>query len=84
MGLASHEISIERLTEARDLGLMGLNWHYKDIDPASVKLVHDYKLQLFAYTVNNFKSVMALRTMGVDGVVTNYPDRLRSNFVTNR
>ena len=51
--------------------------YYQEISPGDVKRAHDLGLELKVWTVNDTDAMEALINMGVDGIITDYPDRLR-------
>jgi glycerophosphoryl diester phosphodiesterase len=57
---------------------MGLGMNYKYIDAAYVKKIKKYGLEVHPFTVDNEKDMKKLLSWGVDGMFTNYPDRLHS------
>ncbi|MED1058318.1 glycerophosphodiester phosphodiesterase [Bacillus mycoides] len=57
---------------------IGLGMNYKYIDVAYVKKIKNYGLEVHPFTVNNEKDMKKLLSWGVDGMFTNYPDRLHS------
>ncbi|MBE7103604.1 glycerophosphodiester phosphodiesterase [Bacillus cereus] len=57
---------------------MGLGMNYKYIDAAYVKKIKKYELEVHPFTVDNEKDMKKLLSWGVDGMFTNYPDRLHS------
>ena len=48
------------------------------VDRAVVEAAHARGLHVFPYTVNETEEMSALLALGVDGIITNYPDRLES------
>ncbi len=48
------------------------------VDPDLAKICHRHTMKLFAFPVNERESMRRLLAMGVDGFVTDYPDRLRT------
>ena len=46
------------------------------ITPALVKRAHNAGLQVVAWTVNEPEQMLRLKSLGVDGIMTDYPDRL--------
>ncbi|HEY0245148.1 MAG TPA: glycerophosphodiester phosphodiesterase family protein [Mucilaginibacter sp.] len=50
--------------------------YYTFVTPEIVKKVHDYKMFLLPWTVDQEKDMIALGDMGVDGIISNYPDKL--------
>ncbi|RWS44698.1 glycerophosphodiester phosphodiesterase [Bacillus mycoides] len=55
---------------------IGLGMNYKYIDEAYVKTIQKFGLEVHPFTVDNEKDMKKLLIWGVDGMFTNYPDRL--------
>ncbi len=53
---------------------IGLKW--RTATPALVQACHDAGLQVFVYTVNNLKDIRKMRDLGVDAIISDFPDRL--------
>ena len=51
--------------------------YHREVDADAIKLAHDLGLQVSVWTVNNKERMRELIAMGVDGIITDYPDRLR-------
>lgn len=63
-----------------NLKLLGFNPsiyspYYKSVTPALVKSCHEKKMRLIPWTVNDEREMLALKGMGIDGFITDYPDR---------
>ncbi|MDR4467271.1 MAG: hypothetical protein MRJ68_03115 [Nitrospira sp.] len=41
-----------------------------------LKTLHDYSLRVFVYTVNKLADIQMVTTMGVDGIISDYLERL--------
>ena len=52
--------------------------YYRDIDTAKVAEAHGLGLQVIAWTVNDPKEIAALIDIGVDGIISDRPDILRT------
>jgi len=50
---------------------------HPEVSPENLKRAHDLGLQVKVWTVNDPDRMQALIEMGVDGIITDYPDRLR-------
>jgi glycerophosphoryl diester phosphodiesterase len=50
--------------------------YYTSVDKEMVAKVHKMKMLLLPWTVDEVKDMIALTELGVDGIITNYPDRL--------
>ncbi|AFQ12179.1 TPA: glycerophosphodiester phosphodiesterase [Bacillus pacificus] len=57
---------------------IGLGMNYKYIDSAYVKKIKKQGLEVHPFTVDNEADMKKLLLWGVDGMFTNYPDRLHS------
>lgn len=53
-----------------------INVHLDVIDEAMVNHAHSLGLQVYVFTVDELEDVQLLQSMGVDGIFTNWPDRL--------
>ncbi|REA62802.1 glycerophosphodiester phosphodiesterase [Dyadobacter luteus] len=48
--------------------------YYKTVTAASVKECHDLKMQVVPWTVNTKEEIKQLAGLGVDGIISDYPD----------
>ena len=71
-----HGGSVPRLVKAAG----GQVWspYYKDVSTAAVQEAHGLGLKVVVWTVNAPAQMNALIDMGVDGIISDYPDRLRA------
>lgn len=52
--------------------------HFRDLLEADITLAHDLELFVIVWTVNERADVAAMTDMGVDGIITDYPTRVRA------
>lgn len=50
--------------------------YYTSVDKAMVEKAHAMKMEVLPWTVDEVKDMKALGDLGVDGIISNYPDRL--------
>jgi len=55
--------------------------YHREVDAAAIRLAHELGLQVNVWTVNEVERMRELIAMGVDGIITDYPDRLRRLLV---
>jgi glycerophosphoryl diester phosphodiesterase len=55
-----------------------------DLTPDALRRAHDLGLEVVVWTVNEPDDMAALIEMGVDGIITDYPDRLRAVMAEHR
>jgi len=66
------------LAHAGELGCEALNPHWTQADPTLVERSHEAGLLVNVYTVDEISGLRRMIDLGVDGVFTNHPDRLRA------
>lgn len=71
------EAMLEPWKYARRLGVDALHPYYGTLrgDPEQVAACHAAGIRVHAWTVNSAQSVRAMARVGVDAVITNFPDR---------
>jgi len=60
---------------ATELQATAVNLSSEFVDPRLVADAKEHGRKVYVYTVNDPAEMRALRTLGVDGVFTDYPDR---------
>jgi glycerophosphoryl diester phosphodiesterase len=69
------EGSLPRLVHAAGGGIWSPD--YRDLRPVDLEEAHRLGLTVVVWTVNDPKDMASLAELGVDGIVTDYPNRLR-------
>jgi glycerophosphoryl diester phosphodiesterase len=64
-----------RVLTKRDYGYSA-NLADEFVTPQSVREAHNRGLKVYAYTVNSKREARRLKALKVDGVFTNYPDKI--------
>lgn len=50
--------------------------HFSTVTPALLQTYHNLDRRVFTYTVNEPKDIQRMRDAGIDGIVSDYPDRI--------
>lgn len=50
---------------------------FQSLEPDFVRALHDAGLAVFTYTVDEPREIQYARSLGVDGLISNFPDRLK-------
>lgn len=77
-----YEGSVPKTVKA--LGARVWSPHAKDLNPAVVADAHALGLSVIPWTVNDPENMERAIGLGVDGLITDYPDRLRSVLESKR
>lgn len=70
-----HGGSVPRMVAASGAGTWSPNW--RNVDAASLAEAQALGLRVVVWTVNETRDMHIMIRLGVDGIVTDYPDRLR-------
>jgi glycerophosphoryl diester phosphodiesterase len=78
--LSVHGGSMPRLVRAAAGSAKGVTWspHWKQLDQDQLKQAQVLGLSVVPWTVNERADMQRLMDWGVDGLITDYPDRLRA------
>lgn len=68
---------IKGLKKALFLGAEAVNIPKERVTKEAVKMARGHNLRLYVYTVNEITEMKRYIDMGIDGIFTNYPDRLK-------
>ena len=52
-------------------------FRYKFLNKKNIELINSMGYKLFPYTVNDKDEMKKLISLGVDGIITDYPDKLK-------
>jgi glycerophosphoryl diester phosphodiesterase len=74
--LADHGGSVPRLVKAAGCSTWSMFW--RNLTPDLAKEAHALGLKVVPWTVNDAQIMATLIDMGADGIITDYPDRLRT------
>ena len=67
---------------AEEVKATSINSDYKFLNKNNIELINSMGYKLFPYTVNDKDEMKKLISLGVDGIITDYPDKLK-NILNN-
>ena len=67
---------------AEEVKATSINSDYKFLNKKNIELINSMGYKLFPYTVNDKDEMKKLISLGVDGIITDYPDKLK-NILNN-
>ena len=62
---------------AKKIDSFSINLHKNIVNQKIVAMAHQENLKVFVYTVNQAEEIRYFRNIGVDGIFSDYPDRLQ-------
>ncbi len=72
---ADHGGSLPRMVKAAGCGIWSPFW--RNVTAENIAEAHALKLKIIPWTVNDAVEIERLAALGVDGIITDYPDRAR-------
>ena len=67
----------EAIAIAKELRAEAINPHYKSLNKDNVSRIKDAGFKIYTWTVNTPEDIAYMKELGVDGIITNYPERVR-------
>ncbi|PIF01050.1 MAG: glycerophosphodiester phosphodiesterase [Maribacter sp.] len=67
---------VDAIAVAKELNAEAINPDFKDLDLDSVRKIKDAGFKIYTWTVNEPGDIDLVRSLGVDGIITNYPERV--------
>lgn len=77
-GVLSRQLTPDTIALAQQIGAYSIHLKFRNLRADDVTVVHENGFKVFAYTVNDSNDLLAMYSLGVDGVFTDYPDRVLS------
>jgi glycerophosphoryl diester phosphodiesterase len=75
VGLLVGRDAPDAVAHAVALGAFALHPHFRSVDPPMIAAAREHSLLVVPYTVNDAALIERMRTLGCDGVITDYPER---------
>jgi glycerophosphoryl diester phosphodiesterase len=70
----------EKIKEASEIGLDGLDLHYTLIDDKTVQMARKLNLTIVAWTVDSVEEAQRLKKLQIQGITSNRPDWLKEQL----
>ena len=68
---------LNAISVAKKLNAVAINPNYKLLNKNTVNEIKKEGLKIFPYTVNSLSDIDKMKTLGVDGIITDYPERIK-------
>ena len=77
IGILPHGSPVAAMEVGKEVGAYSINAYLGALDSNSVAKLREGGFHIFAWTVNSHSAIRRLLDLGIDGFITNYPDRVR-------
>jgi glycerophosphoryl diester phosphodiesterase len=77
IAVLTEENPLEAIPMAKKLNAEAINPYFKNLDEQVVSNIKEAGFKIYTWTVNEEQDIKAMKKMGVDGIITNYPERVR-------
>ena len=67
---------LEALAIAKELRAEAINPDYEKLDAEIAHKIREAGFKIYPWTVNESQAILKMKALGVDGVFTNYPERV--------
>jgi len=67
----------DAISIAKELNAEAINPNYRMLDAENSLQIKDAGFKIYTWTVNEPQDILAMKALGVDGIITNYPERVR-------
>ena len=68
---------LNAISVAKKLNAVAINPNYKLLNKNTVNEIKKEELKIFPYTVNSLSDIDKMKTFRVDGIITDYPERIK-------
>jgi glycerophosphoryl diester phosphodiesterase/endonuclease/exonuclease/phosphatase family metal-dependent hydrolase len=78
IGILPNGAPLKALKIGEEIGAYSINAYSGSLNAASIKEIRNAGFKIFAWTTNSPAEIRRLLDLGIDGFITNYPDRVRN------
>ena len=62
---------------ANELNAFAINSQYTFLNKENISKIKSENLMVYAWTVNEYKYIRRMKRLGVDGIISDFPDRVK-------
>ncbi|MFS4455077.1 glycerophosphodiester phosphodiesterase [Maribacter sp. 2304DJ31-5] len=77
IAVLTEENPINAIPVAKKLNAVAINPNFRTLNADVVSRIKKENLKIYTWTVNEPDDIQQMRKLGVDGIITNYPERVR-------
>jgi len=67
---------VDAIPMAKELNAVAINPYFEELNFEAANAIHEAGFKIYTWTVNEPEDIEAMKKIGVDGIITNYPERV--------
>ncbi len=75
--LGTGKLSEEKIEEIKETGAQAVGWQFLALREKEIQMLHDAGFKVWAWTVDDEKAAERLIEWGIDGIISNYPAKIK-------
>ena len=79
IAILTEDDPLDALPIAKELNAVAINPNYKSLNKENLTKIHKKGLKIYPWTVNQPEEISALLALGVDGIITDFPELVPKN-----
>jgi glycerophosphoryl diester phosphodiesterase len=76
IGVLTFKDPLEYLPKAKELNAQAINPYYKTLNAENIAVMKANNFKIYPWTVNEVEDIKNLQKLKVDGIITNYPEKI--------
>lgn len=76
IAILTEEDPLQAIAMAKELTAVAINPNYKTLTQENTQKMQDEGFKVYPWTVNELDDIEKMKDFGVDGIITNYPERV--------
>ena len=76
IAVLTEENPIDAIPMAKELQAVAINPYFKKLDLDVANQIHDAGFKIYTWTLNEPEDIDAMKKLAVDGIITNFPERV--------
>ena len=76
IAILTEEDPLEAIAVAKELNAIAINPNYKTLNEENTAKIQGAGFKIYTWTVNDPEDIQKMKDYGVDGIITNYPERV--------
>ncbi|MGX1928514.1 glycerophosphodiester phosphodiesterase [Flagellimonas sp. 2504JD4-2] len=76
IAVLTEENPLDAIAMAKELKAVAINPDFKTLNEENVAEIHKENFKIYTWTVNEAEDIQKMKDLGVDGIISNYPERV--------